>query len=71
MANTYTQLYIHLVFSPKNHDALIQKAWKNDLEKHHSKKSFKDEYLEILRKNDVKYQDDYLFEFFDGVNKWD
>ena len=159
MANTYTQLYVHLVFSPKNRNALVQKLWKNDLEKyitgiaqnhrhkmlavgcmpdhvhifigynvnhllpdlieeiktstnawikqnklsrfkfewqkgygafshsrsqidnvvkyilnqerHHRKKSFKDEYLEILRKNDVKYQDDYLFEFFDGISTWD
>ena len=34
MANTYTQLYIHLVFSPKNRDSLIKKAWKADLEKY-------------------------------------
>jgi putative transposase len=32
MANTYTQLYIHLVFSPKNREALIGKSWKNELE---------------------------------------
>ncbi|HCT30558.1 MAG TPA: IS200/IS605 family transposase [Bacteroidales bacterium] len=159
MANTYTQLYIHIVFSPKNRDALIKKSWKNDLEKyitgiiqnnghkliaigcmpdhihiligyninhpipdlvekiktssnawirenklskfkfewqkgygafshsrsqldivvnyiltqeeHHSKKSFKEEYLDILNKNDIKYQDDYLFNFFDEGNQWD
>jgi REP element-mobilizing transposase RayT len=29
MANTYTQFYVHLVFSPKNRQALIQKSWKN------------------------------------------
>ncbi|MEY4903761.1 MAG: hypothetical protein RLZZ292_1576 [Bacteroidota bacterium] len=34
MANTYTQLYIHLVFSPENREALIQKEWKGDLEKY-------------------------------------
>lgn len=34
MANTYTQLYIHLVFAVKNRNALIKKAWKNDLEKY-------------------------------------
>lgn len=32
MANTYTQFYVQLVFSPKNRDALIQKTWKNELE---------------------------------------
>jgi putative transposase len=34
MANTYTQLYIHLVFAVKNRDALIKKQWKDDLEKY-------------------------------------
>jgi len=34
MANTYTQCYVHLVFSPKNRDALINKTWKHELEKY-------------------------------------
>ena len=153
MANTYTQMYVHLVFSPKNRNALIGKKWKSDLEKyitgivqnhghklivigamsdhihifigynvnhlipdlveeiktssnswikqnkfsnfhfewqkgygafshsrsqldtvvkyvlnqeaHHKKRSFKDEYLEILRKNDIEFSDEYVFDFFD------
>jgi len=157
MANTYTQIYIHLVFSPKNRQALIGKGWKNDLEKyisgivqnhkhkmlaigtmpdhihifigynvnhlipnlveeiktssnawikqnrlsqfhfewqkgygafshsrlqldtiikyilnqemHHKKKSFKEEYLEILRKNDVEFKHEYVFDFFEDDEK--
>lgn len=153
MANTYTQCYFHLVFSPKNRDALIKKEWKNNLEKyitvvvqnrkhkllainaqpdhihiligyylsdlipdlvediktssthwvnenrfsafkfewqkgygafthsksqidavvkyivnqdnHHKKKTFRDEYLEILRKNEIEFDEKYVFEFFD------
>ncbi|MCD2421286.1 IS200/IS605 family transposase [Niabella pedocola] len=34
MANTYTQCYVHLVFSPKNRQALISRQWHNDLEKY-------------------------------------
>jgi len=34
MADTYTQCYMHLVFTPKKRDALIQMTWKNDLEKY-------------------------------------
>ncbi|MDA3883173.1 MAG: transposase, partial [Bacteroidales bacterium] len=34
MANTYSQAYFHLVFSPKNRDVLIGKSWKNELEKY-------------------------------------
>ena len=156
MANTYSQAYFHLVFSPKNREALIQKSWSNELEKyisgiiqnnkhkllaiksmhdhihifigyylnqtipdlveeiktssnawikynklskhkfewqkgygafthsrsqidkvvkyinnqekHHKKKSFKNEYLNILKQNDIKYDNQYLFNFFDNIN---
>ena len=34
MANTYTQIYIHLVFSPYRRDALIGRSWKDELEKY-------------------------------------
>lgn len=34
MANTYTQIYVHIVFSPKNKQALIGNLWKNELEKY-------------------------------------
>jgi putative transposase len=34
MANTYTQIIVQLVFSPKYRDAMIQKGWKNELEKY-------------------------------------
>lgn len=34
-------------------------------ERHHKNKSFKKEYLAILKKADIKYKDEYLFEFYD------
>lgn len=34
MANTYTQFYVHLVFSPKNKQSLIKRNWKDELEKY-------------------------------------
>jgi len=34
MANTYTQILIQLVFTPKHRDALIDKSWKGELEKY-------------------------------------
>ena len=159
MADTYTQFYVHLVFSPKNRNALIQKIWKNDLEKyitgivqnnghkmlaigsmsdhihiflgynvnqlipklveqiktssndwikknklsqfkiewqkgygafsysrsqlntvinyvlnqeeHHRKKSFREEYFELLREYDVQFKEEYLFEFFNGLYSWE
>lgn len=33
-------------------------------EEHHGKRSFRDEYLDILKKFDVEYDPKYLFEFF-------
>jgi REP element-mobilizing transposase RayT len=40
-------------------------------ELHHHKKTFQEEYLEILRKNEVDYKEEYVFEFFDNTNTWD
>jgi putative transposase len=159
MPNTYTQCYIHLVFSVKNRDALIQKSWRNEMEmyitgivqghkhkmlaiksrpdhihifigynvnhlipnlveeiktssnawikekgfskfkfdwqrgygaftharsqldvvinyiltqdEHHKKTTFKEEYLEMLRKNDIVFEDKYVFEFFDDIEEID
>ena len=34
-------------------------------EKHHKKKTFKEEYLELLRKFDVEFDEKYLFEWID------
>ena len=153
MANTYTQMYVHLIFAPKNREALIEKKWNKRLEKyitgivqnhkhkllaiwampdhihifigynvnhlipdlvediktssnswikqnglskfkfewqkgygafshsrsqidtvvkyilnqekHHKKRPFKEEYLEILRKNKIEFKDEYIFDFFD------
>lgn len=39
-------------------------------ENHHRKNSFRTEYLEILRKNDIQYNEEYLFDFFDDVWDW-
>ena len=39
-------------------------------EEHHKKKSFRDEYSEILRKNDIEFKSEYVFEFFDGDGNW-
>ncbi len=34
MANTYTQLYIHIVFAVKNRNALIRESFRDELEKY-------------------------------------
>ena len=153
MANTYSKAHFHLVFAPKNREALIKKEWKSDLEKyitgivqnkkhkmlaincmpdhvhifigynlnelipdlvrdikvasndwiknnnlskfkfewqsgygaftysrsqvdsvikyilnqeeHHKKRTFREEYLDMLAKNEMEFKDEYLFEFFD------
>ena len=40
-------------------------------EEHHKKKPFKEEYFEILEKNNVEFKEEYLFEFFCDINEWD
>jgi putative transposase len=39
-------------------------------EEHHRKRTFREEYLEMLRKNDIEFKDEYVFEFFDGIGEW-
>ncbi|MBI2271287.1 MAG: IS200/IS605 family transposase [Bacteroidetes bacterium] len=34
-------------------------------EVHHAQKSFRDEYLDLLNKNEIKYKDEYLFDWLD------
>ena len=36
-------------------------------EEHHRKKTFKEEYLEILTKNGVEFKEEYLFDFFQDI----
>jgi putative transposase len=38
-------------------------------EEHHNKRSFKEEFLEMLEKNEIIYADEYLFEFFAGIHE--
>jgi putative transposase len=37
---------------------------------HHRKKLFKEEYLEILEKNNIEFKEEYLFEFFGDIYEW-
>jgi hypothetical protein len=34
-------------------------------EEHHKTKTFKEEYLELLRKFEIEFKEEYLFEFYD------
>jgi len=40
-------------------------------EEHHKTKPFKEEYLEMLVKNNIEFKEEYLFEFFDDIYNWD
>jgi hypothetical protein len=34
-------------------------------EAHHKKTTFKEEYLDLLKKFEIPFKDEYLFEFYD------
>ncbi len=38
---------------------------------HHKSRPFKEEYLKILIKNEVEFNEEYLFEFFTDIYNWD
>lgn len=39
-------------------------------EEHHKRIHFKDEYLGMLKSNEIEFKDEYVFEFFDSVYSW-
>ncbi|MFA3784138.1 IS200/IS605 family transposase [Melioribacteraceae bacterium 4301-Me] len=39
-------------------------------ERHHEKKTFKEEYTELLKKFSIEYNENFLFEFFDNINEF-
>jgi len=41
----------------------------NNQEEHHKTKTFKEEYLELLEKFDIEYDDRYLFEWIESESK--
>ena len=40
-------------------------------EKHHRRKSFRNEYLALLRKFEIEFKEEYVFKFFDDGNRTD
>ena len=38
---------------------------------HHQKRTFREEYLELLQKNEIEFNDEYVFIFFDDVSNWE
>ena len=50
-----------------SHSAIANVAnYIQNQKQHHSKKSFKKEYLDLLSKHDIEFKDEYLFNFFDA-----
>ena len=40
-------------------------------EVHHQNRKFRDEYMELLRKNEVEFKNEYVFTFFDDIFTWE
>jgi REP element-mobilizing transposase RayT len=38
-------------------------------EEHHKKRTFKEEYLELLQKNNIEFKQEYLFDFFSDAHE--
>ena len=50
-------------------DTVIQ--YMKNQEIHHQKRSFREEYLEMLKKNEIEFKEEYVFSFFDGIIQWE
>ena len=61
--------YGAFTYSRSQIDQIIK--YVNSQEEHHQKKSFHDEYLEMLTKHEIEYKAEYLFDFFDNILDWE
>ena len=52
-------------FSHSNDRVSIVANYINTQKEHHAKKTFKEEYLQLLKESDVEYDEKYLFEWVD------
>ncbi len=60
--------YGAFTYSHSQIDAVIKYIINQEI--HHQKKSFREEYLEILRKNEIEFRDEYVFDFFEDI-RWE
>ena len=52
-------------YSKSQTDAVVKYILNQEL--HHKKRSFRGEYLDILRKQDIDFKEKYIFEFYDDL----
>lgn len=57
--------FVAFIHSHSQIDTLVKYVLNQ--ESHHKRKPFKEEYLEILKKNDIQFNNEYVFEFIGGV----
>ena len=75
MARTYTKLLVHCVYSTKNRRNSIQQPERvspgavpaviryiENQERHHSRKNFETEYLEMLNRAGIDYAPEYVLD---------
>ena len=68
MPSTYTNLLYHIVFSTKERrpvsksQADIVRAYIQGQERHHRRRTFKQELVSLLKKNDIEYDERYLWD---------
>jgi len=68
MASTLTNLLYHVVFSTKERRNIIDNSFRENLykyiehqEEHHRKQTFKEELISLLEKNNIEYNERYLW----------
>ena len=64
MANTFTQIYIQFVFAVQDRTSLIHfdsvVKYIMNPETHHKKKTFREEYIELLQRFNIEYDKRYV-----------
>ena len=61
--------YGAFTYSKSQVDAVVKYVLNQ--EEHHKKVSFREEYLKILKNNEIEFKEKYVFEFFEDLNTWE
>ena len=62
MAQSLSDIILHIVFSTKDRKLLIDMAIQQNQKDHHKKISFKEEFLKLLKNSKVSYEEKYLWD---------
>ena len=61
----------YAAFSYSRSQVTVVATYIEKQDEHHRKKTFREEYIEMLQKAEIEFEEQYLFDFWEGVMDWE